>query len=114
MLKAGTKILMADGTEKNIENIEIGDEVKTANYNNSVVTGIKTEAYDGELYQVEEKLWCTPQTRIIMYEDEHFSEVVYDAFRTTSTTEAYNGNVYTINVSGLDNSYIADSIKVQV
>jgi len=112
MFKAGTKILMADGTEKNIEDVKIGDVIKSAEYEDSKVIGIKAEKYKGELYLVENKLLCTPQTHIILGEDEHFKYVIYDAFHTTKTYESYEGVVYALDTEA--ESFIAEGIKVKV
>lgn len=103
---------MSDGTEKNIEDIKIDDVVKSAEYEDTKVIGIKAEKYKGELYIVENKLSCTPQTHIIIGDDEHFKYVIYDAFRTTATFEPYEGVVYALDTEA--ESFIANGVKVKV
>ncbi len=49
---AGTKILMANGTLKNIEDIEIGDEVKTSKGYDNVIQLKPTPQYEGILYSI--------------------------------------------------------------
>ena len=51
--EAGTPILMSNGTLKNIENINIGDEVITHKGNNKKVSFVMSRPHTGEIYEIK-------------------------------------------------------------
>jgi len=64
-LVAGTKILMSDGSIKNIENIVVGDEVITHTGVVKKVLEVSRRPYNGKLLAFKiknnEKIFCTPE-----------------------------------------------------
>jgi hypothetical protein len=75
---AGTPILMADFTERPIEEIGEGNEVRTHTGKRSRVTKLFRRTYDGYLYSVKLGGWCYPT----MMTDEHPVCVVTNASKT--------------------------------
>lgn len=70
-LVAGTKIQMSDGSLKNVEEIEVGDKVKTLN-DDSYVTEIFE--FDKEIFEIEfedgYKVKCSPEHKFLVSENE--------------------------------------------
>jgi hypothetical protein len=68
---AGTKIKMADGSEKNIENIRSGDKILTFTdeLNHSLISGEVTKTYEhlvAKYLIINDRLFVTPEHRIFV------------------------------------------------
>lgn len=124
-LAEGTKILMADGSEKEIQNIKTGDLIVnskgesirvtelitgTEQYIYRVVTegGRKVSASYNHPFVTEQGdgllLGFDYQTKLLVKEGNQY---VYDLL-SYCYPEEYNGNVYSITVEGGENTVIAD------
>lgn len=124
-LAEGTKILMADGSEKEIQNIQKGDLIVnskgesirvtelitgTEQYIYRVVTegGRKVSASHNHPFVTEQGdmllLNFDYQTKLLVKEGNQY---VHDLL-SYCYPEEYNGNVYSINVEGGENTVIAD------
>ena len=67
----GTKITMWDGTTKNIENVNVGEEVLTAQGNKGTVSQFFKRTYKGNVYSVKSQglyneVVCTPEHPILI------------------------------------------------
>lgn len=68
--KAGVQVLMGDGSKKPIEEIEIGETVRTINGEEHIVNEVMEREYEGDMYQIVSKaggdIICTPNHKFLI------------------------------------------------
>jgi hypothetical protein len=101
---AGTLITLFNGKCKCIEDIKIGDVVKTHFGNDKEVIGVTQNKYDGKLYHYR-GLWATPNHPVFV--NDNFVNII----DVSDDNKVFEGIVYNFEVKD-DQSYIANGVKV--
>lgn len=92
----GTKILLEDGSVKNIEDIKVGDQVITHQNRVRSVLFISEKDYDGEVLNItarnNEKITCTPEHPFYKYSllNKNGTESLNKKRMTGSNTKSYD------------------------